>query len=127
MFQEKLDAADGTGAKLKLCRAELEDPARKNYFRKMAAMDFLVEMLGADALADLLPYLGHDYWRLREHSRKLAAELVTTGGGEPLAELFAPTKDPDAAAGILEVFAASDSDAGLEARQGGLEARIEPP
>ncbi|MFT5857862.1 MAG: hypothetical protein ACI8XO_005124, partial [Verrucomicrobiales bacterium] len=113
MFQAKLDEADGTGAKLKLCRTVLEDPASKTYFRKMAAMNFLNETLGEDALEDLLPYLGHDYWRLRQHSQKLAAELVTIGAEELLAALFAKTSDPASAAGILEVFANSEADAGL--------------
>ena len=113
MFQAKLDATDGTGAKIKLCRSELEDPARKNYFRKIAAMDFLTETLAEDALEDLLPYLGHDYWRLREHAQKLASELVTIGAEEALAEWFSRTSDPTHAAGILEVFADSEADAGL--------------
>ena len=89
MFRDKLDAADGTGAKLKLCRETLKDSGRKITFQMIAAMDFLVETLGPDALEDLVPYLGHDYWRLRDHSRKLAAELVAAGGAEQLAGLFA--------------------------------------
>ena len=113
MFQAKLDELDGTGAKIKLCRSELKDSARKNYFRMIAAMDFLNETLGEDALEDLLPYLGHDYWRLRQHSQKLAAELVTIGAGERLASLFAGTEDADSAAGIVEVFGRGDSDTGL--------------
>ena len=94
MFREKLDATDGTGAKLKICRERLADPKRKTYFRMIAAMDFLAETLGGDALEDLVPYLGHDYWRLRDHSRKLAAGLVKTGGAETGAFLFAQTTDP---------------------------------
>ena len=34
----------------------------------------LVERM-RDALEDLVPYLGHRYWRVRDHSRKLTAEL----------------------------------------------------
>lgn len=109
MFQEKLDALDGTGAKLKLCRAELKDPSRKNYFRKMAAMDFLNELLGEDALEDLLPYLGHDYWRLREHSQKIAVELVKVAGSKTLEMQFSQSVDPANAAGILEVFVRAKS------------------
>lgn len=112
MFEAKLDAADGTGAKLKLCRNELADSSKRTYFRKIAAIDFLTEMLGADALPDLLPYLAHDYWRLRENARKAAAEVVTTGGGDALAELFASATTGQAA-GILAVFALGDSDQGL--------------
>ncbi|MCH7224673.1 DUF6288 domain-containing protein [Haloferula sp. A504] len=119
MFEEKLNAADGTGAKIKLCRDELADPAKRSYFRKMAAIDFLTEMLGADALPDLLPYLNHDYWRLREHAQKAAAELVTAGAGGALGELFA-SAEPRAAAGILAVFALSGSDEGLEIARSAL-------
>ncbi len=113
MFGEKLDAAEGTAAKLKLCREELADPGRKTYLRKMAAIDFLTEILGVDALPDIAPYLNHDYWRLRNHARKTAAELVSAGGGGALAELFPPA-NPEVAAGILAVFALGDSTEGLK-------------
>lgn len=114
MFQAKLDAVDGTGAKIKLCRGVLSDPTRKTYFRKMAAMNFLSEMLAQDALEDLVPYLGHGYWRLREHSQNLAVALVPAGGESKLSELFAKTTDAKSAAGILEVLATANSAAGLK-------------
>jgi len=120
MFQAKLDALDGTGAKMKLCRAELKDPSRKNYFRMMAAMTSLNETLGEDALEDLVPYLGHGYWRLREHSQKIAVEIVGTGGDEPLAALFSQTSNPEYAAGILEVFAKANSATGLPIAKGAM-------
>ena len=113
MFQAKLDALDGTGAKMKLCRSELNDPTRKNYFRMMAAMTSLNETLGEDALEDLVPYLGHGYWRLREHSQKIAVELVSVGADEPLAAIFSQTSNPATAAGILEVLAKAKSATGL--------------
>ncbi|QTN33095.1 HEAT repeat domain-containing protein [Akkermansiaceae bacterium] len=111
-FRKNLDAADGTGAKLKLCRATLADPDRKDYFRKMAAMDYLAETLGPDALEDFAPYLSHPYWRLREHSRKLAPGLVA-GSGNLLNDLFAKTKDPRAASGILDTLALCKVESGL--------------
>ncbi len=114
MFQAKLDALDGTAAKLKLCRDTLKDPARKIYFRQMAAMSFLNTTLGKDALEDLLPYLGHSYWRLHQYSQKLAVALVRSGGEAKLIALFAKTKDAKAAAGILEVLATAKSAAGLK-------------
>jgi len=120
MFQEKLDGLQGTGAKIKLCRAELQDPARKNYFRKMAAMDYLKDTLGTDALEYLVPYLAHDYWRLREHSQGAALELVTIGGEQTLADIFSRTENPQAAAGILEVLSKSESDLGMELAKKGL-------
>ncbi len=112
MFQKNLDAEEGSGAKLKLCRSILADPDRKDYFRKMAAMDFLAETLGPDALEDLVPYLSHSYWRLREHSRKLAPDLVA-GSGNLLNSLFAQTKDPRTAAGILDTLALCKVESGL--------------
>lgn len=107
IFQKSLDAEDGAGAKTKLCRAILADPARTDYFRKMAAMDFLAGSLGPDAIADLAPYFGHSYWRLREHSRKLTPELVAGGGGAMLSTLFAEAKDTQVAVGLLDVMAIS--------------------
>ena len=113
LFQQKLDGAADAAARLQLCRAELKDPARKNYFAMMAAMDDLAVTLGPDALADLAPYLGHAHGRLRNHSRKLAIELAAGGGDTLLADLFARTSDPSVAAGILDVFASGKSKAGL--------------
>ncbi len=112
LFRKSLDAEDGSGAKLKLCRTILADPDRKDYFRKIAAMDFLAETLGPEALEDLAPYLSHSYWRLREHSRKLAPELVA-GSGNVLNDLFAKAKDPRAAAGILDTIALCKPESGL--------------
>jgi HEAT repeat protein len=114
MFQGKLDALDGNDAKLKLCRDMLKDPSRKIYFRQMAAMTILNDTLAQDALQDLVPYLGHDYWRLRDHSQKLAAALVPAGGESKLTAIFAKTKDAKAAAGILEVLTTANSSAGLK-------------
>jgi hypothetical protein len=105
LFQTELDAADGTGAKIKLCRAALADPESKHTFRQIAAMDSLVELLEAEAIDDLIPYLGSDYWRIRDHSLALAANLVKSGAGSALITHFANAKSPDAQAGILAVLA----------------------
>ncbi len=112
-FQAELDKEEGTGAKIKRCRAALDDPENRDYFRKIAAMEFLAEMLGADALEDLLPYLGDDYWRLRQHCQKIAAELVNVGGADMLASHFTKSTSPETAVGILEVFASSKDSSGL--------------
>ena len=112
LFQSQLDAADGTGGKLKLCRAALADPNRKNTFHKLAAMTYLAETLGADALPDLLPYLGHEYWRLRDHSRKLAVELVSAAPAEQLGGLLDQAPTPKAAAGLLRVITTAKASAG---------------
>ncbi len=117
LFNAELAEADGTSAKIKRCRAELKDSARKNYFRKLAAMTHLAEILGPDAIDELVPYVGHDYWRLREHSQKLTVQLSRHGGLGRLLELF-PMSDADSATGILEVLAVNGSKSGLEvARQ----------
>jgi Family of unknown function (DUF6288)/HEAT repeats len=105
LFQKELDAAEGTGAKIKLCRAVLADPESKHTFHQIAAMDSLVELLDAEALEDLIPYLGSDYWRIRDHSRALAANLVKSGAGSALITHFSSAKSPDAQAGILAVLA----------------------
>lgn len=112
LFRAELDAADGTGAKIKLCRAALADPESKNSFRQIAAMDALVELLDAEALEDLLPYLGGDYWRTRDHSRTLAGNLVKSGAGSALIASFAGAKSPATQAGILAVLATAKHTAG---------------
>lgn len=114
LFREELDALDGTGAKLKHCRAALAEPERKNTFHKLAAMTYLVETLGADALPDLLPYLGLDYWRTRDHSRKLATGLVASVSADQLADLFAKAPAPESAAGLLKVLASAKATAGTD-------------
>lgn len=64
IFKAQLDAADGTGAKLKLCRAELVDPERKNAFHKLVAMSYLAETLGADSvLPEVLDHLAQSTTR----------------------------------------------------------------
>jgi hypothetical protein len=105
LFLAELNAAEGTGAKIKLCRAALADPESKHTFRQIAAMDTLAELLEAEALEDILPYLGSDYWRIRDHSRALAANLVKSGAGSSLIASFATAKSPETQAGILAVLA----------------------
>jgi hypothetical protein len=106
MFEKELAALDGSGARIKACRAELADLQRKNTFRKLAAMDTLVELSGPDAMEDLTPYFAHDYWRLRDHSRELGADLVKSGGGKFLETL---ASSDDSRIGILAVFAQARS------------------
>jgi len=87
-FQGKLTEAGGQAAQLKLCRAELQDPKRHNIFRKMSALSHLVKTLGVDAVGDLVPYIGHEQWRLRDHAHKLAVELAGRGAAEKLVALL---------------------------------------
>lgn len=113
MFQAELDAADGTGAKIKLCRSVLADRECKDTFRQIAAMDHLAEMLSAEAVEDLLPYLGHDYWRLREHSRHVASAQMKAMAGAEITRLFDAHSDAEIKAGLLETLALSKPKAGL--------------
>ncbi|MFN7343598.1 MAG: hypothetical protein ACK5TA_09705, partial [bacterium] len=57
-FRNELGKLGDDDLRIEACRAELADPKRKNTFRKIAAMESLVSMLGAKALPDLAPYLG---------------------------------------------------------------------
>ncbi len=104
-FLAQLSAVESTSAKTKLCRDVLANPESRHTFRQLAAMDHLVEMLQAESLPDLLPYLGSDYWRTRDHSRTHAATLVKSGAGPALIAAFSTTKSPETQAGILTVLA----------------------
>ncbi|HEX5790324.1 MAG TPA: hypothetical protein VFY13_04180, partial [Luteolibacter sp.] len=106
-FNQQLQQIEGTSAKIKLCSDALSDPQRKNTFEKIAAMDQLADLLGADAFELLLPYLNHDYWRLREHSLNTAAKLIRSGGAKQLAALYQPKDRANEAVGILAAFARS--------------------
>jgi HEAT repeat protein len=114
MFQAELDAADGTGAKIKLCRGVLANPESRDTFRQIAAMDHLVETLSTEAVEDLLPYLGHDYWRLRDHSRQVASSLIKGMAAAEITRLFDAYSDFEIKAGFLETLALSKPKAGLE-------------
>jgi HEAT repeat protein len=88
MFKTELARAGDAEAQLKLCRKELENPARKNYFRKMFAMSHLVNALGIKALPDVSPFLGHSHWRLRQRAEELVVDLVKKGNGEAVIALL---------------------------------------
>jgi hypothetical protein len=113
-FQAELNALDGTGAKMKWCRDTLADPQSMQTFRQIAAMDALVELSGPDAVNDLLPYLGHDYWRLSEHSRRVAADLVKGMPAAQIAKLFAETTQNSSKTGFLQMLTISGAKGGLD-------------
>ena len=106
-FQVELERADGTGERIKVCREELADPSRKNFFRKIAAMNYLVGILGSDAIDDLVLYLGHDYWRLRQHAHALAVKITGKDVTDSLLSHFAKS-DGQTAAAILTVLTERD-------------------
>ena len=74
LFRSELVEAAGAEQRLKICREELADPDRYNYFRKLSALRYLAEQLGSGAMADILPYLGHSHWRLSELAHELAVQ-----------------------------------------------------
>lgn len=87
MFDEELAQAGSEAGQIKLCREELKKPARKNYFRQMAAMTKLVDLLGAEgALDDVLPYVGHQYWGVRDWAHALGVKMFKAGAGEGFVE-----------------------------------------
>jgi len=108
-FQQELDVAGSAGAQIKLCRQELRNIDRKTTFRKLAAMDVLVELLGPDAIEELVPYLNHAEMRLRLHSRELTANLIRLGGG-PLLELAMTSEHMT---GILYAYGLSGDTSGV--------------
>ena len=115
LFLADLNAEEGTGAKIKLCRTVLADPDNKDTFRQIAAMDHLVELLDAEAMEDLLPYLGHEYWRLRDHARSLAAPLIKAMAATEITATFTAATGIHDKAGFLETLAIARPKAGLEA------------
>lgn len=103
LFEVSLTAAESMGAKIKLCREELKEPQGRYWFRKLAAMTFLAEFFGPDAIDDIVPYVGHDQWRLREHSQKLVTQIGRNVGAKFVAARF-DESNAETACGILEVL-----------------------
>lgn len=112
-FLGRLDAAESPEKKLALCRETLGDTSRLTTFRKLAAMDFLVEQLGPDVLDDLVPVLGRHDWRVRDQALTHAATLAAADGGKALAGRFAAARDPAVQAGILMALGEARAAAGL--------------
>jgi len=108
--RELANQADGA-ARLAFCRETLADRKQRDYFRKMSAMSWLVEQLGHEAMPDLLPYLSHEHWRVRDRARDLATGLTKAHGDVSLIDAFADADDQQAI-GILAVLAAAPSSAG---------------
>ncbi len=111
LFAGELAALEGAGAQVSHCRKVLRDPNKKDYFRKLAAMQHLKDLLGADAVVDVAPYLGHGYWRLREESHKLAVDLLQKGGLDALISSLPSAKGENAAAMLLVLRDAGDKKA----------------
>ena len=106
LFKGKLAALDGDADRFKLCHAELKDLQRKNFFRKMSAMSYLVTRQGVDALDDITPFIGHEQWRLRQHAQKLAVDLAKRGASVQLIEQL-KSAEGEPAVGLLAVLVAA--------------------
>jgi len=127
MFQEELARAGDAEAQLKLCRKELENIGRKNYFRKMFAMSHLTQSLGVKALDEVSLFLGHEHSRLRNRAEALTIELVKQGAGPQLIELFKASTAKESgllgnrqAAGMLAALVKAQQKAALPVAQAAL-------
>jgi HEAT repeat protein len=127
MFQDELMAAGGSEAQIALCRKELEDIDRKNFFRKMAAMSHLEQKLGLEAVNDISPFLGHEQWRIEKHANDLAVRLVKNGAGPRLIQLYDEAQARVSgltgnwnAAGILAALAEAEHKPALETARAAL-------
>lgn len=118
-FQGKLAEVGGQADQLKLCRAELKHPQRSNVFRKMSALSHLVKTLGVDSVDDLVPYIGHQRWRLRDHAHELAVELAKRGAAEQLAAALQAAEGEQAAA-LLVVLGEAHAKPALAAAKAAL-------
>ena len=121
MLDAELKAIKGSGAQIKHCLNILKDPQRRDTFRKLAAMDRLAEWIGPDVAESLVPYLNHEYFRLRDRSRKLAANAIRIGGAELLIAAYDPAIDAHTAEGILAAFALSGDSMGVALAMQALE------
>lgn len=119
-FIQRLNSLDDQAAQVAMCRAELVDPARRNLFRKVAALDWLAEHLGPDANGDVLAYLGHDHWRVRDQAHASAVKLAKANGEAFLIEAFSNANDAQAVA-ILDVLSDTKTEAGRQLAQQALE------
>jgi HEAT repeat protein len=127
MFQAELARAGDAEAQVKLCRKELENLGRKNYFRKLCALAHLVQVLDVKAIDEVSLFLGHEHWRLRERAEALAVELVKKGAGARLLELFKASQSQASglqgnrqAAGILAALVKAEHKAALPVAQAAL-------
>jgi len=112
-FQRTLDGLTNDSERFAMCVRHLKAIDAHDTFRKMNALSYLVNHHPEDTFADVLAYLGHTDWRLNEHAKALAIQLVGIHGGDAfLLESFDKVP-PHQAEAILEVLAEAKS-AGAE-------------
>lgn len=119
LFEKELATKGSAPDKITFCRAVLKDPARKDYFHKMAALAHLVELVGPEAMDDVTPYLGHPQWRLREHACGVARGLLKQGAADRLVARLA-SSNGETAAGILTVLKEAGAKSALGAARTAL-------
>lgn len=102
-FQGELDKLASDSERVAMCRRYLKATQAHDTFRKINALTYLVNAHPEDAFADLLPYLGHGEWRLREHAEALATKLVEVHGDAIFLTAF-QTATPQQASAILNVL-----------------------
>ena len=70
LFNQKLTLLEDKDKKIAFCISQL-DLNKKTYFKQRIAMNKLVELNGLNALKNILPFLNHLNWRVREHAHKM--------------------------------------------------------
>jgi len=107
-FQSELDKLASDSERAALCRRYLKAIDTHDTFRKINALSYLAKTQGAEAFGDVLRYLGHGNWRLKEHAHAAAVELASKHGDGVLIDAFASAK-PHKCAAILGVLAQAKS------------------
>lgn len=108
-YQSQLDALPNDSQRVALCRRTLNATQARDTFRKINALSYLASTQQADAIYDVLAYLGHADWRLDEHAQRLAVALIAEHGDKAFAEAFVEAT-PTQAAVILAVLAEAKSE-----------------
>jgi len=102
-FARDLGPAKDDRQRVRLCR-ELMKTNADDYFYQAAGLRRLVSILGADALDDILPAVGHADEELRETAIKLGAQLPGKGVTRKWVGQLAQSRG-EKAAGILDILA----------------------
>ena len=119
LFERELAQQGGPDAVVKYCRTVLKNPHSKDFFRQMAAMSRLAGLLRGEALGDIVPYLGADQWRVREHAHGLAVELAKSGASGKLIALLDKAEGA-VAAGMLKALQDADAKPALASARAAL-------
>lgn len=122
LYIEQVREAGDLETQISLTREVLADPSRPNLTEKTAALSFLVEQLDEKAASDVLAYLAHGNWRVRQRAHDLAIALARKHGDDLWIDVFTDADDPTAAA-ILRVLAETQTPHGRQMAQRALQHR----